>query len=322
MDILESFSKELNLFSLDGFSVQLLAGAIADSSKFYRSFKIPKRRGGNREISAPFPFLANIQKAIANKLRDRIPSSDNAFAYREGRNAIMHASTHLGNRELLTVDIRDFFGSITRQQIHQSLLECNFDGNFSHISSLLSTLHGTLPQGGCASPILSNLVFYSLDIRLARLASALDITYSRYADDLAFSGDYIPRNLPRMVEKIIKEKGFALNNEKTKLKIFGARKIITGVSISSGKPKAPRQFVRALRAEVHALENNKNRLHSLTVFDPLRYERVLGKLNYWLQIEPNNSYAIEKRIGISIAHQKFLGLSANFKLEDYIQLVA
>jgi hypothetical protein len=319
---LTSFSSELGLLGSQNFSLQLLAGVLADSSKYYRSFELPKRSGGTRPIDAPFPFLARVQKALAFYLEGRVHCSQQAFAYQKGRNAIMHARLHVGNAELLTVDIQNFFGSISRQQIHQTLLQYGFEESFSYITSLVSTLNGTLPQGGCTSPVLSNLVFYSLDFRLSRLASHLGITYSRYADDLAFSGDHIPRNLPVMIEKIISAKGFSLNPRKTRLKIRGAKKIITGVSISSGVLKAPRKFVRALRAEIHKLECYKNKLSTLDSVDPLKYERVLGKLNYWLQIEPDNIYASEKKRSLSTTHQEFLGLSADFKFEDYTQIAA
>ncbi|WP_321951620.1 reverse transcriptase family protein [Burkholderia cenocepacia] len=319
MTILSLFSATMNLWEIEDFSTQILGGILADSEKYYRSFQLPKRKGGMREINSPYPVLAQIQQALTKYLRDQCFVSEHAYAYCRGRNAVMHATSHLGCDELLTVDIHDFFGSITRQQIHQSLLKNSIDANYSHIISVLATRKGILPQGAPTSPLLSNIVFSPLDLRFSRLAIKLGINYSRYADDLAFSGPRIPRNLPKLVEKILSEKNYRLNPQKTTLKIKGAKKIITGVSISGGTPKPPRKFVRSVRAEVYQVEKNINTLSSLSKIDPLSYERVLGKLNYWLQIEPHNKYALDKKNLISEAHQNFLNLSSSFDRNEYLQ---
>ncbi|MGB6241742.1 MAG: reverse transcriptase family protein [Castellaniella sp.] len=318
MTSLSSFAEDLDLWEIKDFSIQILYGILADSSKYYRTFEIAKRRGGNRTILSPYPVLAQIQQKLLLKLQHHCGISEYAYAYCRGKNAIMHASNHLGCDELLTIDIENFFGSITRQQVHQTLLLANFERNFSHLASLIATHQGVLPQGASTSPLLSNAVFSPLDKRLARLAASLDITYTRYADDLAFSGENIPRSLPKTIGKIIYDKGYKLNHEKTALKIKGAKKIITGISISSGALKAPRSFVRSTRATVHYLERNIGKLSGANNLDPLVYERTLGKLNYWLQIEPNNAYVAQKKKILSEAHQNFLQLGSEFDLESYI----
>jgi len=321
MTNLLSFANTIQLLD-DDCSIQQLAGILADSSKFYRSFEMPKRSGGVRKIDVPYPILARVQKTLFHHLRNYFHVGEHAYAFCSGKNAIMHAEVHLGCDELLTVDIENFFGSITRQQIQQSLLSYEADNSFAHIASLISTRHGVLPQGASTSPLLSNWVFSRLDIRFSRLAAHLGLVYSRYADDLAFSGKHIPRNLPSTIRKILSSQGYVLNPSKTKLKVQGTRKIITGVSISSGALKAPRVFVRTLRAEVHHLERNVDHLSTLICADPLIYERVIGKLNYWLQIEPDNGYALEKRRVLSVAHQRFLNLSSDFNLSSYLARAA
>lgn len=321
MTKLIEFSNAIHLVDEDC-SIQQLAGILSDSSKFYRSFEMMKRSGGVRQINVPYPILARVQKALFCHLRNCCEISEYAYAFCSGKNAVMHAEIHLGGDELLTADIENFFGSITRQRIQQNLLFYGFDSGFSHIASLIATLRGVLPQGASTSPLLSNFVFSKLDIRFSRLATSLGLVYSRYADDLAFSGKNIPRNLPNTLKKILASQGYILNKEKTKLKVKGARKIITGVSISSGVLKAPRAFVRTLRAEVHLLERNMDNLSTQICADPMIYERIIGKLNYWLQIEPSNAYALQKKNLLSIAHQRFLNLSKGFNLDSYLAKVA
>jgi hypothetical protein len=309
--ILYSFADKLALREIEGFSIDSLAAILANSSLFYRSFEIPKRRGGFRKVSAPYPLLGAIQKSLHKVLLPLTEVSPEAFAYITGRNAIQHAQRHLGHAELLTLDIKDFFPSIKRQRVHQVLLDAGADADFAHIASLLVTLQGALPQGAATSPLLSNLVFVKSDHRLRSLAASLGLVYTRYADDLAFSGSHIPRNLPKTISQILREGGFELDDRKTTLKLSSARKIITGVSISSGKLKAPRSFVRMLRSEIHRLESRE-----IPMRDPLAFERVLGRLNYWLQVEPENAYATLKKSVLSTLHQEFLALSADFSVEN------
>lgn len=318
MSSLSIFADELDLWGIQGFSIQMLYGILVDSSRYYRSFEIPKRRGGSRKIYAPYPILAQIQQKILSVLQDRLNVSDQAYAYCRGKNAVMHASAHLGCDELLTVDIEGFFENTTRRSVYGALLASNFEKTFAHLVSVIVTLHDSLPQGAPTSPMLSNAVFRPIDFRLLRLADHLQIKYSRYADDLAFSGKHVPRNLSRSIDGIIFEYNYKLNSEKTMLKVKGARKVITGVSISSGVLKVPREFARSTRAAVHGLESNIGNLSSMHALDPLVFERVVGKLNYWLQIEPKNNYVLRKKKILSEAHQNFLGLSAEFKLEEYI----
>ncbi|EPH0779131.1 reverse transcriptase family protein [Pseudomonas aeruginosa] len=290
----------------------ILSRIIADPPSFYRRFNIPKRRGGVRVIHSPFPSLANVQKSILTNVLADIPVSEYAFAYVSGRNAILHAKIHRESPELLKLDINRFFPSITRQMVFEALQSHGLSSKVSYFLSWLCTHKNELPQGACTSPVLSNIVFSTMDFRLSRLASEVGLSYSRYADDMAFSGGYVPRNLSRSISKILLEGGFYLNESKTQLKLAGSKKILVGVSISTGCLKAPKEFKRKLRAQIYELEKHSGNLSEVNDFDPLIYERVLGRINYLLQIEPDNRYALEKKRELSEMHQRFLSLGAGF----------
>ncbi|ARD44456.1 reverse transcriptase family protein [Colwellia sp. PAMC 21821] len=269
----------------------IVSSIIHASENHYRSFNIPKRKGGYRKIDSPYPTLKHLHGVILDVFQDKLKCHKNSFAFMKGNSAIGHAKHHLDCEELLTVDIENFFPSISRQMIFEVLHSVGMKTNDSNYISYICTLRNSLPQGASTSPILSNAVFYPIDIILEQIALKFDLKYSRYADDLAFSGINIPRNLPSLIEKILMNRGFNLNKSKTKLKIKGARKIITGISISSGKLKVPRSFKRDLRANVFELEKFKHNLFEMNNFDPLIYERTIGKLNYLLQVEPESKYA-------------------------------
>lgn len=288
--------------------LSVLSRIIASPSSFYREFKVSKKSGGTRAISSPYPSLAIIQSNIQNNLLFRFESNSSAYAYVKGKNAIDHARIHVNGDELLKLDIKDFFPSISRQMVFEALQRNGAKADVCFYISLLCILNCGLPQGACTSPTLSNLVFSPIDVRLTGLASFFGLKYSRYADDLAFSGDVIPRDLASLVGEILLEYGFHLNHKKTQLKLAGKKKIITGVSISSGQVRAPKSFKRELRAQIYELERNIGNLARLPNFDPLIYERLIGRINYLLQIEPENKYAKVKKAYLSKCHQEFLGL--------------
>ena len=288
--------------------LSVLSRIIASPSSFYREFKISKKSGGARTISSPYTSLAIIQSNILNNLFFSFESNSSAYAYVKGKSAIDHARIHVNGRELLKLDIKDFFPSISRQMVFEALQRNGAKADVCFYTSLICILNNGLPQGACTSPALSNLVFIPIDVRLAGLANFFGLKYSRYADDLAFSGEFIPRDLASLVGEILLEYDFHLNHKKTQLKLAGRKKIVTGISISSGQVRAPKSFKRKLRAQIYELEKNIGSLARLPDFDPLIYERLIGRINYLLQIEPENKYAQVKKAYLSKCHQDFLGL--------------
>lgn len=149
-----------------------------------------------------------------------------------------------------------------------------------------------LPQGGSTSPSISNIITKRLDGRLEGVARSYGLSYTRYADDLCFSGRYIPHAYVDIIERIIKEEGFFLNKTKTRLMIGNCRKIVTGISVSSNEPKVPKKYKREIRKEIHYLElyGAENVIKHQKRPDPLYLERLMGRLNFWNMVEPGNSF--------------------------------
>ncbi|MDY1037523.1 reverse transcriptase family protein [Lelliottia sp. CFBP8978] len=297
----------IDTLNLEDIKPSLISPIIASPSSFYRQFKLQKKRGGFREINAPYPFLDFIQKKIYHFLDERFAPHEAVFAYTHGKNAILHAEKHVKSDVLLVLDISDFFGNITNSKIFNSLINMGINASTASVITSLCCLNNRIPQGSSTSPILSNIIFHSIDNRLNALALKFNLIYSRYADDLAFSGNHIPKNFKKYVCGILSENGFSINKDKTKIKMKNSKKILTGVSITNGTMKCPRKFKRELRKDIFILEKNINDLSAITPLDPLIYERILGKINYLLQIEPNNGFFQNKKLEISRHHLKFLG---------------
>ncbi|EQB8042709.1 reverse transcriptase family protein [Aeromonas hydrophila] len=271
---------------------------------FYRKFHIPKKKGGFREIHAPYPSLLALQKIISEKIQPYLKIHRSCFSYRKNISFIDNAAHHLGSKEILSLDIEDFFGNISRQKVFDVLSQSGFNNHLSNEITYLVTYKDYLPQGAPTSPIISNSIFYKIDARLYKLSEKLNLKYSRYADDITISGEKIPSNFPRYIEDILLQHGFSLNKGKTRLKKGASKKIITGVSITSGRVMAPRIFKRNLRTEIYHLERNNYAISS--PIDPMLYERLIGKLNFLLQVEPENTYAIEKKKALIEKYKKII----------------
>ena len=113
----------------------------------------------------------------------------------------------------------------------------------------LGTPH--LPQGAPTSPALANLCAHRLDQRLTGLAAQLGARYTRYADDLAFSGDALPVSaLVRLVGAIAADEGFRVNAGKTTVRGRGDRQLLGGLVVNAA-PAVPRDSYDQLKAILH-----------------------------------------------------------------------
>ena len=268
---------------------------VMQTESFYREFSIPKRNGGIRTISAPYPSLLSCQRWIRENIIAKIPIHEAAHGFIPHRSIITNAEPHLGREWLLKIDILDFFPSIDVRRIVWLFKQCGYARDVSFFLARLCTLNEKLPQGSAASPTLSNIVFAQTDKRLSLLANCWDLKYTRYADDLTLSGNYIPAKFIEIVYSILISEGFTPNKEKTRLIGPKGRKIVTGVSVSGAQLKLPKATKRQVRKEIHYLLRFGLEKHSkrIGLYDPIYAERLLGKLAFWKQIEPENIYVNE-----------------------------
>lgn len=268
---------------------------LGEISAHYHQFWIRKRKGGYRIISAPDRELQSIQNTIYSRILSPVTMiHPAAVGFRCGHSVADNAAPHLGNRYVLKMDIHDFFPSIRISRVKKTFCRIGYPDNVSRVLTALCCLNRHLPQGAPTSPSLSNIVGYDMDVKLSALAAELGLTYTRYADDLTFSGNVFPKELilPR-IKQIIKEESFEPNHKKTRFMNEYGKKIITGVSISSGvKLTIPKARKREIRKNVYfiltkGLAEHQRRIGST---DPVYLKRLIGQLCYWQSIEPDNAY--------------------------------
>lgn len=232
----------------------------------WRRFTIPKKTGGVRLISAPMPRLKASQHWVLHNVLEKVPIHDAAHGFVRGRSIVTNAQAHVGRDVVVNFDLRDFFPTLTWVRVRGVFRALGYSGAASTVFALLCTeapvdeveLDGRrwfvhagerhLPQGAPTSPAITNIVCLRLDQRLTGLARSLGFTYTRYADDLTFSGS--PDKLESLlgaVRAIVADEGFAIHPAKTRVMRKGARQEVTGLVVNR-RVGVPRELVRAWRA--------------------------------------------------------------------------
>ena len=281
-----------HLAALIGIDDSVLDKMIIHPEKYYRSFTIPKRTGGERDISAPFPTLLKVQRWIYENLllpNSLFPNAVTGFI--PGKSILDNARPHLGKALILKMDIKDFFPSVTINRVVSVFRHLGYHNRLSYALAALCCCNGVLPQGSPTSPILSNIIAKRLDKRISGFAENVGLIYTRYADDITLSGENIQLSHIRFIEKIIRDEGFTSNPKKTQLLGPNVKKVITGVSISSGKATIPRNMKRRIVQEAYYIEKYglKGHMRHEQIRDSLYPIRLQGKFAYWKSVEPDNA---------------------------------
>ena len=249
--------------NLLGIEVMRLKEILQDVSSHYREFWIRKRRGGYRMISAQDKELKAIQDTIYHRILLSVNVHPAATGFRRQHSIVDNVRPHLGKRCVLKTDIHDFFISIRSPRVKKTFEKIGYPKNISKVLGELCCMRRHLPQGASTSPVLSNIIAYEV---LAR------------------------------VKEIIREEKFEPNHQKTRFLNENDRKIITGVSVSSGvKLTIPKARKREIRKNVYfiltkGLAEHQRRIGS---HDPAYLKRLIGSLCYWRSIEPDNTYVAD-----------------------------
>ncbi|MGC2522293.1 MAG: retron Ec67 family RNA-directed DNA polymerase/endonuclease [Stellaceae bacterium] len=244
----------------------------------YKSFEIAKRGGGKRQIKAPAPMLALLQRRVANLLYDCLDELKTAtparrslaHGFEKKRSIITNASLHKRRRYVLNLDLADFFPSINFGRVRGFFLKDKHFALQSKVATIIAQVachNNELPQGSPCSPVISNLVGHLLDARLARLAKTHRCTYSRYADDITFStsrkdfplelaasvpGSKFEWQLGAELRAKIEHSGFKINDKKTRMQFRGSRQVTTGLIVNE-KVNIREEYWRAARHMCQAL---------------------------------------------------------------------
>ena len=243
----------------------------------YRYRWLAKPAGGWRLIEQPKTRLKAIQRQILRGVLDRVPPHPAAHGFRRAHSCRSHAAVHTGRAVVLRMDLQHFFTSVPVARIGAMFRRLGYPAGVAHLLQSLCThclspplaaapdgalnweqrqrLRAKhLPQGAPTSPALANLCAWRLDCRLDGLARRFGLDYSRYADDLAFSGPHgLVANvdfIEGMVGAIALEEGFRVNHRKTHLATRSQCQRLTGIVVNA-RPNLDRRAFDRLRATLH-----------------------------------------------------------------------
>ncbi len=284
-----------HLSNLLGIKSLELNKIINSPKDFYREFTIPKRRGGKRTIVAPYPSLLSCQDWIYKNILLNSTVHECVHGFVPGKSIISNAGKHLEKKALLKMDVSDFFPSIPINWVINYFSKLGYANNVSFYLSSLCCLDEVLPQGAATSPYLSNLLLYRLDDRLHKLSGTYGLTYTRYADDMTFSGSYIPIQFIKIVKEIVESYKLKINDNKTQLHTKRGQRIVTGISVSGSKLALPRKTKRELRKEIYFIKKYGflSHISKLKINRSNYLASLEGKFRFWLQVEPENIFALE-----------------------------
>ncbi|OKL40004.1 retron St85 family RNA-directed DNA polymerase [Pontibacter flavimaris] len=265
-----------------GYNKQILDNYITFADTFYNTFYIAKKaKKKKRIIDSPSKELKAVQRWLLKNYFNEIPVSNSANGFIIGRGIKRNAKFHLKKEYLLTVDIKDFFTSISQKQVFLTLNKTFPDKDLALKLAKVCTFNRRLPQGAPTSPALSNLVFHEVDDKIINFCKTKSITYSRYADDLVFSSDSKPglvEILP-FLHSTLPNHGFKINNSKTKFFSGKGRMAVTGININEGKLTVSKEIKRLLRSQLYNIIIKEDKATNVN--------QALGYLSFIKDIEPD-----------------------------------
>jgi len=280
-------------------------------------------------IERPKHRLKSIQRQLLHELLDWIPAHEAAHGFTRGRSVRTHARAHTGRFVVVRFDLEDFFASIRAGRVYGIFRTAGYPeavayaltalmtnvvpaavwhnlprpveprqvGAHHQLGRRLATPH--LPQGAPTSPALANLAAFRLDRRLDGLAKSLEISYSRYADDLTFSGDAglvrAAASLRRAVAQIAREEGFTVNEAKSMLATRAGRQRVCGIVVNDHL-NPPRREYDALKAILHNAAVHGPRTQNRQAIPNFR-AHLLGRISWIESLNPQRGDKLRRDFG-------------------------
>ncbi|MCB9361882.1 hypothetical protein H6504_00460 [Candidatus Woesearchaeota archaeon] len=292
----------------------------------YSSYSISKHSGKKRRINAPSRELKKVQEYILYKHLYYFPVHKNTYGFIKNKSYVDNAKQHIRKPHVFKTDVEDFFPNIRHERIFSFLVngfsskdyDSVFDSNpqleirkqrrgySEKIATLITelvTLDGSLPQGAPTSPALSNLICFPLDYRLSRFAKKGRLTYTRYADDITFSGKYIRKDFISKIKTIIVDECFKINEDKSKfISRKRARIEVTGLVVNT-KLSYGRERYRKIKAMLDQCKKNgisslnKDNNDETGIKNHIDfYQHIIGKIDIFNQIKHYKKHMVLLKI--------------------------
>jgi hypothetical protein len=300
---------------------------VSEQLRNYRYLWLPRAAAPPRAIERPKSMLKAAQRQVLREVLDHIPAHDAAHGFVAGRSARSHAAAHARAGVVIRLDLEDFFASVTAGRVFGIFRTAGYPEGVAHkltalctnvvpiaewaalprptdraliasrsrLGRRLATPH--LPQGAPTSPALASLAAFSLDRRLAGLAARFGARYTRYADDLAFSGDASlagrARRVASLVADVARDEGFLLNDAKTRVMARSTRQRLCGIVVNE-HPNVSRRDYDLLKAILHDAAVNGPAAANRAGHPQFR-AHLLGRIAWVEQLNPRRGMRLRER---------------------------
>ena len=266
--------------------------------EMYTDHYIKKKTGKYRHIQAPSNELKREQYKILKILKTyNFPIHESASGFCDGKSIITNAQCHINKECLLCIDLKDFFDTFTDNVIFNYLKNRKIK-HAKYISRVL-TRKGRLVQGAPSSPYITNLLFNRHDKKLNSIAKHNNLMYTRYADDMTFSGKYEDiKKCKKEIFNYIINNGFNISWEKVELQFSNKRQKVTGIVVNE-KPNIQYSIANKIRAICHCIKRDVSNgtITNISEIENLygeTYEGLFGYVNFMSTVNPKfNKYRKE-----------------------------
>lgn len=301
-----------------GIRNRTLMHLVVKRESMYKRHSIPKKSGGRRMIHAPERMLKFVQGRLLQRYFNDLEYPEHIAAYVPGRTTRYSAAKHAGKPLLIVMDLKDFFPSTRRSWVRQAIQD---EFGYPHqVAALMSDLmtvpmdfpYGrryVVPQGAPTSGAICNWVAnHRIDGKILELCERWGMTYTRYADDLAFSSSKrLARKQTNLfikaVRAIIKESGYSVNNKKLRVARSGRQQRLLGMTINE-KPNIMRTQYRRMRARIHQCKYKGFEVVAkemgIETGEKLKSE-IEGKIAYYHMINPDKAAKLREQFNEAVA---------------------
>ena len=256
--------------------------------KNYKVYKIKKRNGKYRTIYEPNSMLKQIQKQILINILNNKSISKYAKAYHKGISLKDNAIPHINKKIILKLDIKNFFENISFLDVYNSCFSIEyFPKSVGFILTYLCTYDNHLTQGSPTSAYISNLIMKEFDEEIGNWCNINDISYTRYSDDMTFSGNFNPSELIIKIRKMLYKLGLELNNDKIHIVNKSQSQSVTGIIVNE-KLQVNAKYRNKIRQGMYYIKKFglKSHLNKCNInINELKYlDKLYGRILYVLQI--------------------------------------
>ena len=265
----------------------------------YKIFKIKKRNGKYRTIYEPNSTLKYIQRQILNNILNERKISKYAKAYHKGLSLKDNAIPHINKEIILKLDLENFFDNISFIDVYNTCFPIEYyPKSIGMLLTYLVTYKDHLTQGSPTSAYISNLVMRDFDEQLGNYCNNLNVSYTRYSDDMTFSGNFNPSDIIKKVNELLKNTNLTLNKYKIHIITKNNKQLVTGVIVNK-KLSIDISYRKKIRQEIYYIKKyglNSHLSHikyNLTKKDYLN--NLYGRILYVLEIDNDNKEFINYR---------------------------